>query len=841
MAQKFLIPAGGNFSSDTSWSTSSGGANNTTHPTAVDDAVIDNLSGQLTVDVSSACLSFSASTFTGTMTWASFTLTVSGNCTFGASMTFASQNTSTNLQMIASGTLTTNGKALPTTFGISLGTLTLGDDLNCTANHFAICALGTSGVIDLNGHKILGNSSVNRVLISSGVTGTARTLLNVLSTSFTNADFRDVQFTSAVDLDLSAITGKSGDCGGNTITGGGTNLTFTTPVNNYVGAYLTGSSLRMPGVAGFFPSAPDSVPLSITGDITLDIKLSMDDWTPALTTALISKSGSVSTVSYVLTIGTTGFLSISTSVLGTTLVTSTSSVAVGLVDGSTKWVRVSLQVNDGGGNHVTKFYLSDDGSTWIQLGTTVTTAGTTSIFDGSTVLEIGSNRGGTVSLLTGNVFNARVYNSYLQNGSGTPVFNADFTAPTIGTNNFVESSANAAVVTINAASLTISTAAWSTRVPLPQDDVKISNAFIASRIITLDVSRLGKNIDFTGTTGNPAINASVSPQIFGSLTLVSGMTSTATSITYMGRSTHTITTAGVPLAGSHTITAFGGTYTLQDAFSCTTALSVNNGTFTTNNFSVTCSALNSNSGVSRTINLGSSTVSITQTTTGNVISTNGGLTLNAGTSNIVLATASANARTMLLGGYTYSALTYTVAGSTGGLTITGNNTFNVAFNFSDASNARTVLFTGGSTQTLLTGAVWNVNGTPGKLMTVTSTTTTNWILNALSGVVSSDYLSLDHSTGLLTSPGVYYAGANSTDNGNNINWFFTAAPVLTTLGIKPTLIVGQTSRTITDQGITYNQTGVTYNDIRYSYGGASGQTDVLPMSPSALDIMPSVI
>lgn len=625
MAQKFLIAAGGNFSSDTAWSTSSGGANNTTHPTVLDDAVIDNLSGQLTVDVSSACLSFTASTYTGTMTWASFTLTVSGSFTYGAGMTISGNNTSTNLQMNASGTLTTAGKTMPTTIGISGGTLILGDNVTMAANHFSVFSLGTSGILDLNGKTLNGNSVVNRILVASGTIGTSRTILNATNTSFTNCDFRDIQFTDASDLDLSAITGKSGDGGGNTLTGGGSVLTFT----------------------------------------------------PAAT----------------------------------------------------------------------------------------------------------------------------------QTATGT-------------------------------ASFTWSTHGWTSRVPLPQDDVVVSNSFIAGRTITLDMPRAGKSLNFSGMSGTPTLSCTTGPSIFGSLTLNSSMVSSGSGFTFMGRGSFNITCAGTTLAGNQAIQAFGGTYTQQDPFLTSGVFSYFFGSWVTQNFNFTSSTFVSSGTGTRSMTLGTSTVTVTATTTGNVINLGTtGLTFSGASATFVIGSVSANTRTFV-GGQSIGTLTYTIAGSTGELDITGSNTFG-AINFSDASNARSLKFTAGTTTTILTGAGWNVNGTSGKLMTVSSITGATWTIQATSGQLSSDYISIDHST--VPNPYLAFAGTHSTDGGNNVNWVFSAPLTITTGNLVPTFTVAESRLIITDPGITYNQAGVTYNDVRYAYGGATGKSDVVPMSPSALDITPSVI
>lgn len=92
-------------------------------------------------------------------------------------------------------------------------------------------------------------------------------------------------------------------------------------------------------------------------------------------------------------------------------------------------------MNNGSGSRVAKFYtrafypntfavdLADDtvaAGAWVQLGTTVTTAGTTSIFSSSAQLDVGRFGGG--SYLAGLVFGAVVKNGI----DGTTVANPNF-------------------------------------------------------------------------------------------------------------------------------------------------------------------------------------------------------------------------------------------------------------------------------------------------------------------------------------------------------------------------------------------------------------------------------
>lgn len=563
MASKYARAAGGNWNTDATWSTTSGGSADTTKPTASDDVFLDGSSGNVTIDAASVAKSVTCTGYTGTLTHNAFSLTVSGNITFVSGMTYTPLNTSVIVLNAAGVTLTTGGKLLPSL--TSNNTMTLGDNLSFMASKAIV--FNIFNTVNLNGKTISGNSVINRILIRSGTLGTAKQI-TVSGGTFANADFQDIIFSNATDLDLSAITGNSGDCGGNSITGGGTTLTFTTSA--------------------------------------------------------------------------------------------------------------------------TQTWSGTSGGNW-------------------------------------------------------------------------------------------STNAWTTRVPLPQDDVVISSAFSASQTVTADMPRLGRSIDWTGTTGSSLtwrIGATTNA-LYGSLTLVSGISTSGTGVTtFNGRGSFSITSAGVQFTNAITITCVGGTYTLNDAFSTAGALNPTNGTFNANNFNVTCSNLNANSNLTMTIIMGSGTWTLTRTS-GNIINiTTTNLTFSGESALMIISGASASTRNFNGGGLTYGTLTYNVAGSTGELDIAGSNSFHV-INFSDASNARSLKFTAGTTTTILDKYGFNVQGTSGKLMTVDSITAATHTL-AGTDIQACNYLSVKNS---VASGGQWFAGYDSTNVSGNTGWIFASyAKSLSALG-----------------------------------------------------------
>lgn len=326
-----------------------------------------------------------------------------------------------------------------------------------------------------------------------------------------------------------------------------------------------------------------------------------------------------------------------------------------------------------------------------------------------------------------------------------------------------------------------STNAWTTRVPLPQDDVSLGVAFSASQTVTADMPRLGRSISWTGATGSPTFtNGSTAVAIYGNVVLISGMTVAGSGvITLAGRSAYSITSSGKTFTQPITLDAPSGSISLNDALVTTGRITPTNGGFTTNNFSVTCDRWAAFSGTSFSLTGGTSTFTITST--GGVTVFQNSQSLNPvfsmASTTIVLTGVGSGTKTFSDStGHTFGTLTYTVAGSTGGLDIIGSNSF-AQINFSDASNARTLRFTAGTTTTIRNGNGFNVIGTSGKLMTLDTITGTGTFTLTSTLDQRCQYLSVKNST--VDSAPKWYAGTTSTNVSGNTNWLFTAAPTLT--------------------------------------------------------------
>lgn len=181
----------------------------------------------------------------------------------------------------------------------------------------------------------------------------------------------------------------------------------------------------LPGASGDYVSTPDAAALDITGDIDLRVRVAMDDWTPAAEQTLIAKyTATGNQRSYALAVTATGALIFRWSEDGTAEKTETSSAVNTFTNGSTHWVRATLDVDNGGGDAAVNFYTSEDGSTWTALGVQQLNGATTSIFASTAVLELGAQTGGTVNRLAGKIFRAQVLSGIGGTSVAAPIASA---------------------------------------------------------------------------------------------------------------------------------------------------------------------------------------------------------------------------------------------------------------------------------------------------------------------------------------------------------------------------------------------------------------------------------
>ena len=318
-------------------------------------------------------------------------------------------------------------------------------------------------------------------------------------------------------------------------------------------------------------------------------------------------------------------------------------------------------------------------------------------------------------------------------------------------------SANFGVASPGSWSLTSGGALDDTAFPLAQDTAIFPATTYPASGSTITVPS-GYNIGTIDmslrTTNTMTLSTTTSSlTIYGNWINGTGITLLGTTvITFCGRGSQTITSAGKTFTQRFDINTPSGSVTLQDALVASSGssnvLTLTAGTFDANNYAVTFSSTGSVTGfgtafggtLAKTLAIGSGTWTLAGSgVPWNISGSN--LTVT-GTGTISLTSASAKSFT---GGgiQTYPTINQ---GGTGQLTISGSN------KFANITNTAigTVRFTSGTTNEF---SAFNLNGTAGNLLTLGASTT---------------------SQATLKKPGTWYMGANSTNGGNNTGLTFTA-------------------------------------------------------------------
>ena len=271
----------------------------------------------------------------------------------------------------------------------------------------------------------------------------------------------------------------------------------------------------------------------------------------------------------------------------------------------------------------------------------------------------------------------------------------------------------------------------------------------------------------TLTTGSNA------PFVYGNWLFGTGVTSSSTTgtITFAKRGTSTITSNGVTFGCNVTSNCVTGIVQLADALVLDSArtLTLTSGTFDAVTYNVTTGLFTASSG--STLKMGSGTWTISGT---GPVWTLASSVFYKGTANILLSDTSTTARTFSGGSNSYNKLTIGGTTGTSTLTISGNN------QFTELASTKTVAHTIALGTTTQTFGKWSVTGTSGNVVTLTGTGTSHILAgDATSGI---DYLAIGSIRFAATSPGEFYAGANSTATGSpTAPTFLTATPAGRTL------------------------------------------------------------
>ena len=596
-----------------------------------------------------------------------------------------------------------------------------------------------------------GTASAYRIQISSNTLGTTRTL-TCAAVSLTDTDFRDITITGAASP---ASGTRLGDCKGNS------GITF--PAAKTVFFRATGSASWGGTGSGSW---------SATSGGALDgtmFPLAQD--TAVFPAATYPASGSTITINANYNIGTID-MSLRTSNT-MTLATGVSSPSIygnwingtGISFSGTGLLnfvgRTTQQITSAGKTFSQGINVnSPSGTVTLQDAFTTGTGRTTTLTSGTLALQSYTLSTGLFSSTNSNTRTIAFGTGQIScTGTGT-VWSTSTTTnlTTTGTQVVNVTSTGSTGITLNAGSFS--------------EANSISFNFTGGTYtLNHGSSNTYRNLNYTGFAGT--WNITLSSTIYGDVTFSSGMTlsvSFTPTMTFGATSgTQQITTNAKTIDFPLTFNGVGGTFQLQDALTMgsTRTATLTNGTLNLNGQTLTVgTAFTTATGTKNLTFNGGTLVCPTAATTAfnNAVPT--GFTTTAGTGTGTISMTAATAKTFVGGGSTFNCTLN--QGGAGALTITGSNTFS---NIANTVQPASVLFTAATTSTFTN---FNLSGTSGNLITIGSVTAASHTLSKASGTVSSDFLSISRSTA--TGGASWYAGANSTDGGNNSGWIFTAPP-----------------------------------------------------------------
>jgi hypothetical protein len=311
---------------------------------------------------------------------------------------------------------------------------------------------------------------------------------------------------------------------------------------------------------------------------------------------------------------------------------------------------------------------------------------------------------------------------------------------------------------------TIGGVADPTQFPLAQDTAVFPAATYpaSGNTVTINANYNIGTIDMSLRTSNTMTLAigSTQPTIYGDWTNGTGITLTGSvTITFAGRQTQTITTAGITFPVNIAISNVNTTVRIVGNLTTGNYLILNDSTLNLNGYTAICPYFEANGSPNLTFNGGT-----LQFTAGFQASVSGLTTTQGSSAGKIVA---GGGTSVFDGGNLTYNCTLEISSSTN-ITIYGSNTFTT---ISNTVSPLEIIFDDGNTTTVTN---WNVNGTAGNLINIRSISNTIFYLSKASGVVSSDYLQLlgSYAAGGAT----WYAGANSVNSGINTGWIFTAPP-----------------------------------------------------------------
>jgi hypothetical protein len=185
----------------------------------------------------------------------------------------------------------------------------------------------------------------------------------------------------------------------------------------------------LPGLGSNYLSVPDEAALR-TGDLDLRVRIAADTWPLTANSVLMSRvNGAAGTLAWRWNLNTDGTMSVITYLAdgSTTVVWAPSSVMSAMGPGTTLWLRVTCDADNGASKRVVTYYTSTDGNVWTQLSTNSADANTVINTTAGSGIEIG------VRNATNGPIAAKIYRAQILSGiNGSVVLDVDCTQITTG-------------------------------------------------------------------------------------------------------------------------------------------------------------------------------------------------------------------------------------------------------------------------------------------------------------------------------------------------------------------------------------------------------------------------
>jgi hypothetical protein len=201
------------------------------------------------------------------------------------------------------------------------------------------------------------------------------------------------------------------------------------------------------GINGNYANTPDDSSLDITGDLVIDVDVTMKSWTPTSNSSFCGKYQSIGdqrSFRFLLRPDKRLQLYFSDDGTGAGLTGAAFSTEVPFADGQRGQVRVSFDSSTG----IAQFFTSiDKGATWTQLGPDRST-GKFAIYGGTAEVYVGAYSQNSELLPNAGIHSVKLYDSVTPSSSSLR-FNCDFTSTNVRHNDTKFKCATGQVVTIN--------------------------------------------------------------------------------------------------------------------------------------------------------------------------------------------------------------------------------------------------------------------------------------------------------------------------------------------------------------------------------------------------------